>query len=1182
MSKSWTTRIGTAAAIILLTVSILFLFTFVLLPHSARALSTLQVDRTDPSCSDVTGLPAFCTIQAALNAASNGDTIEVSGHTYTESPERAGIDVTITGAGAGTTIVQAATERALATTRVFSFTGGVHVTINDLTVRHGNPPTGYGTVGGGGIYVEGSLTLDHVDVVSNTADDGGGVYVRDDTIVTGGTFRDNYGTHACCSTGGGLFAGGNLDLDGTQFINNSTYFEGGGAYVYGYAHIENALFQENVARTSSGGGLFVDDGDVYITNTLFLTNTAQDGGGGAFVWYGGVSLNGSLFQGNVATTMEGGGLFMYEGHLTANDTHFIGNRAASASQGVGGGAWLMYDATLEGGSFERNAALQNGGGLYIEQGALHMSGTLFLTNTARSGGGAWIGGYYDNSTLYGGEFSGNQASNLNGGGLLVYSTTHTVFVTGTQFQGNTASWFGGGVHAGGSLALTDAQFSHNTATNGEGGAVWVNRDVAAATTVFESNYAGSRGGGLMSWDGAMEVDRCHFIANSAGNAGGGLAHQGQSSVVNSLFARNQTPLYGAAMFLQPYSMPMTLLHNTIAGPSTSPAAAIRIGQGAVFITNNIVSDYVIGIEVVGGTVSEDYNLFYPATMVTGTGPIAHGSHSLVGDPLFFNPAVDDYHLLPISPAKDSGANLGVVIDLDGLVRPMDYGYERGCYEVPGLYGGDVELSKSSEPQLVYPGYAITYTLAYTSNGPGPGSEVWITDTLPAGVTYLGSIDDAGWIGPSVSGQTVTWYTPTLDAGASGQIVFAGEVSLLEPVSADWVLTNSAEITAAIDITPTNNLSQAVNVFQGLRIRKSHYPATITAAWDFWYYVDVTNRASSPATNLVVTDTLPAGVAAYSVQPDMGGVFDGVNTVVWTIPSLGPYATVRLTIKARTYSTQAGNCLTNNVIADSAQAAPPVSASDTTCVVKGEITRPTPTPTPTPLPTPTGTTVVIQRGGPGNAEDTYIYRYQPFVNYWLGPLLKVGYKQTNASLIQFDLSPIPSGVKVDEAWIEVWAAGWSGPFSDLTIGAYAISKTVQISQTTWVSPELGSLWAMPGANHVLLDRRPLPESTITTSGPLKWYRFEVSKLVQEWLDASTANNGVLLRCESCTGRIIVEIFTSPPEGGATVEQRPGRELPPNNGIFLGPMPGNLCPYTYFFASSEYSNPALWPRLVVRYE
>jgi len=201
-------------------------------------------------------------------------------------------------------------------------------------------------------------------------------------------------------------------------------------------------------------------------------------------------------------------------------------------------------------------------------------------------------------------------------------------------------------------------------------------------------------------------------------------------------------------------------------------------------------------------------------------------------------------------------------------------YLFGCF-VPTL-ASDVQVTKTASPALVYPGDAITYTLTYTNSGPGPASkvwitytnsgpgpasEVWITDTLPPGVTYLGSIVDPGWIGPNISGQTVSWYNATLPAGASGQFAFAGEVSLLAPVSADWVLTNSAVIGAAEDATPDNNSATADTVLQGLQIRKSHYPATVTAAWDFWMYVDVANRASSAATNVVVTDTLPAGVAA---------------------------------------------------------------------------------------------------------------------------------------------------------------------------------------------------------------------------------------------------------------------------------------------------------------------------------
>jgi len=37
--------------------------------------ATLNVDNSDPGCSDTTGTP-YCTIQAAITAASSGDTIQ--------------------------------------------------------------------------------------------------------------------------------------------------------------------------------------------------------------------------------------------------------------------------------------------------------------------------------------------------------------------------------------------------------------------------------------------------------------------------------------------------------------------------------------------------------------------------------------------------------------------------------------------------------------------------------------------------------------------------------------------------------------------------------------------------------------------------------------------------------------------------------------------------------------------------------------------------------------------------------------------------------------------------------------------------------------------------------------------------------------------------------------------------
>ena len=58
-------------------------------------------------------------------------------------------------------------------------------------------------------------------------------------------------------------------------------------------------------------------------------------------------------------------------------------------------------------------------------------------------------------------------------------------------------------------------------------------------------------------------------------------------------------------------------------------------------------------------------------------------HSLIATPgqLFINPAQNDYHLLPTSPAVDVGKYLSdVPDDLDGNPRPSGFGYDIGAYE----------------------------------------------------------------------------------------------------------------------------------------------------------------------------------------------------------------------------------------------------------------------------------------------------------------------------------------------------------------------------------------------------------------------------------------------------------------------------------------------------------------------
>ncbi|MBC7233776.1 MAG: DNRLRE domain-containing protein [Chloroflexi bacterium] len=176
---------------------------------------------------------------------------------------------------------------------------------------------------------------------------------------------------------------------------------------------------------------------------------------------------------------------------------------------------------------------------------------------------------------------------------------------------------------------------------------------------------------------------------------------------------------------------------------------------------------------------------------------------------------------------------------------------------------------------------------------------------------------------------------------------------------------------------------------------------------------------------------------------------------------------------------------------------------------------TPTPTRTFTPTPTltpggATTITLQYGLNGyiGAEDTYIYQYEPDKTNSSASLLKVGYKQQNAALLRFDLSPIPPNAPISQATLYLYAAGWSG--ADSTLGVYYITRTVTLSQATWNRAQDNNPWGSPGCNDTTSDRRALPESTVQTAGIRRWYGFNLTSVVQGWADGSLENNGVLVR------------------------------------------------------------------------
>ena len=233
---------------------------------------------------------------------------------------------------------------------------------------------------GAGGFLGTKVWLYDVVFISNTTtgQSGGGAAVGE-AVVHGGEFRDNHS--GLC--GGALFVEGSTYISGTLFTNNTSKSLGGALYSNEGEQlltIINAQFVGNRSLESSGGAVHNPRlGPVLVENSTFISNTAWAKGGGIRS-VGPITVTGSLFQQNESQSWNdggGGGLFIgADAYISA--TEFISN----SSQIHGGGIETSAALTVENSLFQHNYAGFNGGGLSIEKGALTITNTRFVENTA--------------------------------------------------------------------------------------------------------------------------------------------------------------------------------------------------------------------------------------------------------------------------------------------------------------------------------------------------------------------------------------------------------------------------------------------------------------------------------------------------------------------------------------------------------------------------------------------------------------------------------------------------------------------------------------------------------------------------------------------------------------------------------------------------------------------------------
>jgi choice-of-anchor C domain-containing protein len=171
---------------------------------------------------------------------------------------------------------------------------------------------------------------------------------------------------------------------------------------------------------------------------------------------------------------------------------------------------------------------------------------------------------------------------------------------------------------------------------------------------------------------------------------------------------------------------------------------------------------------------------------------------------------------------------------------------------------DLSLTKTAAPTTVLHGNNVVYTLTESNAGPNTALAPTITDTLPAGQSFVSS--DAGC---TAALQVVTCNTADLPSGSSDTIhITASTAPTASPLYAPVMQTNSATVSSTTpDPGPGANTATAVVTVvpaADLTLSKSGSPNPVIGGQQLVYTLTGTNNGPDPAVAPTITDTLPAG------------------------------------------------------------------------------------------------------------------------------------------------------------------------------------------------------------------------------------------------------------------------------------------------------------------------------------
>jgi uncharacterized repeat protein (TIGR01451 family) len=278
---------------------------------------------------------------------------------------------------------------------------------------------------------------------------------------------------------------------------------------------------------------------------------------------------------------------------------------------------------------------------------------------------------------------------------------------------------------------------------------------------------------------------------------------------------------------------------------------------------------------------------------------------------------------------------------------------------------DLSLTKTVDNSTPTIGSTITFTVTVSNAGPSAATGVSVTDQLPTGYAFVSDTPSQG----AYDEITGIWTIGTINSGANATLDIVVTVLAAGPYANYAQVTTSNEPDP--DSTPgdgstteddddTNTPTPAGTA--DLSLTKTVSNSTPTIGSNLTFTITVSNAGAANATNVTVTDQLPAGYTFVSATASQGAYVSG--TGIWTIGTINSGANATLQITVTVLAT--GPYANTAQVTTSDQPDPDSTPNNST---PGEDDQATNTPTPgavvppvvptnTPVPSTSGSVILV--------------------------------------------------------------------------------------------------------------------------------------------------------------------------------------------------------------------------------